>query len=205
MKNFKSVFQFKIVLDNTEPPIWRRFQVPGDYTFWDFHVAIQDAMGWFDCHLHDFEIGKAKTRDEKHFGIPGPDGEDLSEILPGWKYFIKDYFSLDGNPRSKYWYDFGDDWWHTITLEKILPVISDISYPSCVDGERACPPEDCGGVWGYYNMLKILKNPKRKDYKDIIEWLGGKFDPEDFNPNEIKFDNPGKRLKELLKQQRDYK
>ena len=83
MKNFKSVYQFKITLNDTKPPIWRRIQVPETYTFWDFHVAIQDAMGWYDCHLHDFEIGKPRTPDEKHFGIPDPDGEDFREVLAG--------------------------------------------------------------------------------------------------------------------------
>ena len=109
MKNFKSVFQFKIVLDNTKPPIWRRFQILDTYSFWGFHVAIQDVMGWYDCHLHDFEVGRARTSDEKHFGIPDPYGEDFREVLPGWTYYIKDYLSLDTNIQTKYRYDFGDD------------------------------------------------------------------------------------------------
>ena len=200
MKNFKTVYQFKITLNDTKPPIWRRIQVPDTYTFWDFHVAIQDSMSWYDCHLHDFEIGKSRTLDEKHFGISDPDGEDFREVLAGWKYYIKDYFSLDGHSRAKYWYDFGDDWRHTVKLEKILPAVSDITYPKCIDGKIACPPEDCGGVGGYYELVKVLKNPKTKRYKEMIDWLGGKYDLEYFDPNEIKFDGPAKRLKELLKQ-----
>lgn len=201
MKNFKNIFQFKITLNDIKPTIWRRIQVPETYTFWDLHVAIQDAMGWYDCHLHDFEVGKTRTPSEKHFGIPDPYGDDFREILPGWKFSIKDYFSINGNTQAKYWYDFGDDWRHAVKLEKVLPAISDISYPRCIDGQRACPPEDCGGIPGYYEILKVLKNPRSKRYKEIFDWLGGKYAPEFFNPNEIKFDDSAKRLKKLLKQQ----
>lgn len=178
-----------------------KFQVPETYTFWDLHVAIQDAMGWYDCHLHDFEIGKSRTPDEKHFGISDSHGNDFREILAGWKYHIKDIFSLDRNTQAKYWYDFGDDWRHTIKLEKILPAISDISYPRCLDGKRTYSPENCGEVSGYYHFLEAISNPKHKDYKDLFEWYSGKYDPEYFDPSNIKFDDPAKRLKELLKQQ----
>lgn len=201
MKNFKNIFQFKITLNDIKPTIWRRIQVPEIYTFWDFHVSIQDAMGWYDCHLHDFEIGKSRTPDEKHFGIPDPYGDDFREILLDWEYYIKDYFYIGRNIQAKYWYDFGDDWRHVIILEKVLPAISDISYPRCTDGKRACPPEDCGGVPGYYHFLEAMSNPKHEDYKDLFEWFGGKYDPEYFDSGDIKFDDPAKRLKKLLKQQ----
>ena len=85
-------------------------------------------------------------------------------------------------------------------LEKILPAAADIIYPKFIDGKMACPPEDCGGVRGYYELIEVFKNPKTKRYKEMFDWLGGKYDPEYFDPNEIKFDNPAKRLKELLKQ-----
>lgn len=158
-------------------------------------------MGWYDCHLHDFKVGKSRTPGEKHFGIPYPDGEDFREVMADWEYYIKDYFSLDGNTQAKYWYDFGDDWWHTVKLEKILSAVSDMSYPRCIGGKRACLPEDCGGISGYYHFVEVMSDKKHEGYKDLFEWFGGEYDPEDFDPSEVEFDDPARRLKRLLRQQ----
>lgn len=88
-ENYQNIYQFKIILKNSKPPIWRKIRVPENYSFWDLHVAIQDAMGWADCHLHEFTtiITKGKLRDVQHIGIPDPDG--YMEVLPGWKEKIK--------------------------------------------------------------------------------------------------------------------
>ena len=159
-------FQFKISLIGIEPAIWRRIQVPEHYTFWDFHVAIQDAMGWLDYHLHEFKIFNPATGVEVSIGIPDEDLMDNNPMLPGWELDIADYFSID-NPKADYEYDFGDGWLHSIQLEEILPKNGDLNYPVCVGGERSCPPEDCGGVWGYQNLLKILSDPDDKEYVKI--------------------------------------
>ena len=196
--NYKNVWQFKIVLEDTKPTIWRRIQTPENYTLWDLHVAIQDAMGWADYHLHQFETIELKPGNIKYIGIP--DEDDCMNTAPGWKEKISDWFSLDNRKTMRYVYDFGDSWNHKITLEKILPKEKKIKYPICIAGALACPPEDCGGIGGYYDLLEIMDNPKHEEYKDMIEWLGGeKFNPEDFDIAEIEFDNPRERLRDMRK------
>lgn len=191
-KKFDQVYQFKITLRDIKPPIWRRIQVPETYTFWDLHVAIQDAMGWSDYHLHEFEITDPSTGLKVNIGIPD---EDFGrEILLGWKQKIADYFSM-GNRLADYVYDFGDNWEHIIKLEKILPRDENVDYPKCIAGKRACPPEDCGGIWGYENFLEIINDPDNEEYEDMIEWVGGEFDPEHFDVKEVSFDDPDKRRK----------
>jgi hypothetical protein len=111
-KKFDRVFQFKITLKRTKPPIWRRIHVPETYTFWDLHVAIQDVMGWLDCHPHHFEILNPSTSMQEEIGIPDEDMEWDRSILPGWKQKISDVFSMD-HSKSDYIYDYGDHWEHT--------------------------------------------------------------------------------------------
>jgi len=190
---FDRVYQIKITLSGIRPPIWRRIQVPEIYTFWDLHVAIQDAMGWLDYHLHQFEMIDPKKGEKVTIGIPCE--EDIGygwEILPGWRQRISDYFSLE-NKVADYVYDFGDNWDHRITLEKVLPRDKNTTYPACIKGKRACPPEDCGGVWGYAEFLEAIKDPKHEEHESMLEWVGGEFDPEHFDVKESHFDDPDKR------------
>ena len=193
-KKYNQVFQFKITLKGIKPPIWRRIQVPEIYTFWDLHVAIQDAMGWDDYHFHEFEVVNPPTGLRENIGIPAPDEVFGREVLPGWGEEIADFFSME-NRTASYVYDFGDDWEHKIQLEKILPRDKDIKYPICIKGKRACPPEDCGGIWGYTELLEIINNPEHEEYEEMLEWLGGEFDPEHFDTVEVGFDDPDKRHK----------
>jgi len=184
---FNQVCQFKISLKGIRPPIWREIQVPETYTFWDFHVAIQDAMGWQDYHLHEFELLKSSTGSKVNIGIPD---EDFGrKVLPGWTQKIADYFSSE-NRAASYLYDFGDDWEHQIELQKIIPKKRGIVYPVCTNGKRACPPEDCGGIWGYEDLLEIIKDPTHEEYEEMMEWLGGEFDPEHFEAKKVRFDDP---------------
>ena len=99
------------------------------------------------------------------------------------------------NPSAHYTYDFGDDWVHKIKFEKILTREKNIDYPICIKGKRACPPEDCGGIWGYEDLLEIINNPKHEEYEEMLEWLGGEFDPEHFDVKEIRFSDPAKQRK----------
>lgn len=185
---YQNVYQFKITLKHSKPAIWRRIQVPETYSFWDLHVAIQDAMGWDDCHLHEFMVPTQKDR-EAEIGLPG-----VSGILNGSKVKMTKYFQREGD-KADYWYDFGDDWMHLVVLEKIMPRDPKQEYPRCLAGKMACPPEDCGGIWGYYEMLDILKDPSHPEYEDYSDWLGDDFDPSDFDPEEVVFDDPKQRWK----------
>jgi len=194
-KRFDKVYQFKITLKGIKPPIRRRIQVPETYTFWDLHVAIQDAMGWEDYHLHEFEMRHPSTGENVRIGTPTEEAEFFGqEIISEHHQKIADWFSME-NRIANYTYDFGDNWEHKIQLEKILPRDKNIEYPACIAGKRACPPEDCGGIWGYEEFLEAINNPDHEEHEEMLEWVGGEFDPEHFDVNEVSFDDPDKRRK----------
>ena len=192
----KRIYQFKIELDGVTPTIWRRIQVPDTYSFWDLHVAIQDAMGWLDYHLHAFRVQREHVPIPIEIGIPNDEYavEGDPETHPGWEVPITDFFYEVGN-TADYEYDFGDGWRHGILLEGILLREKGQKYPRCIDGACACPPEDCGGIHGYYHVLEVLADPSDEEHESMLEWLGGKYDPQEFAPGKVKFDNPTKRWK----------
>ncbi|PAV13365.1 hypothetical protein ASJ81_18160 [Methanosarcina spelaei] len=186
--DFKNIYQFKISMKGITPQIWRRIQVPENYIFLDLHNAIQAAMNWEDYHLHEFEIQNPKTGILDRIGTEGDDYEDFSDepLVPEKKTKISKYFTLE-NKEALYRYDFGDNWQVKIRLEKILPRKEEMKYPVCTAGKRAAVPEDIGGIWGYEEMLDILKDPQNEEYEDTVEWLGEDFDPEYFNPKDVAF------------------
>jgi hypothetical protein len=193
---YNRVYQFRIRLEDIEPDIWRVIQVPETYSFWDLHIAIQDAMGWHDYHLHEFILINSLSGKKSRIGIPPEEILD-DETIPGWKEMIADYFSME-NKSAIYIYDFGDNWQHNVTLEEILPEEEKQDYPRCIDGQRACPPEDCGSIPGYEDILEILDNPDDEEYEETLEWLGGEYDPEHFDPAEVHFDDPEERFKKAF-------
>ena len=175
--------------------IWRRIQVPENYSFWDLHVAIQDAMGWLDYHLHLFRIRREHVPIPLEIGIPDDYAiEGDPEIQAGWEVPITDLFHTVGD-TADYTYDFGDGWHHKIILEGILLRRKGQKYPKCNAGARACPPEDCGGIHGYYQVLDVLADPNDEGHESMLEWLGGKYNPREFARGKIKFDNPTIRWK----------
>jgi hypothetical protein len=149
-------------------------------------------MGWTDSHLHEFAVTDGSRRRKAVIGIPDEEFDfDMGRTtLPDTKQKISRWFSKKNN-KALYIYDFGDNWEHTVTLEKILPAEDDVDYPVCIAGARACPPEDCGGIGGYANLLEIIMDPDHEEYEQMLEWAGGDFDPEHFNPKEVHFDDPG--------------
>ncbi len=198
-KRTNIVYQFRIELTEIEPTIWRVIIVPSEYSFWDLHVAIQDAMGWLDYHLHAFRIRMPHKKKEMEIGIP--DDEDFDHpVVPGWEVPITRVFTEPGK-SAIYDYDFGDGWSHNVFLEGILLKKEGAKYPLCVAGERACPPEDCGGVPGYYQLLEILADPNHHEYHEYNEWLKGHaknyfpYDPDKFESDKVKFWDPKKRFK----------
>ncbi len=194
-KKINEVYQFKITLTGSEPSIWRRILVPSNYSFWDLHVAIQDSMGWLDCHLHIFGMKNPSTNIKVEIGIPDEDDKIFNRVvLPDHKEKISKYFN-ENNRTARYEYDFGDSWIHTIKFEKNLPATVGGKYPECTDGKMACPPEDCGGIGGYYNLLSVLSDPQNEEYDEMIEWLGGEFNPDIFDPKAVSFDDPKERFK----------
>jgi len=173
--------------------------VPDDATFWDLHVALQNAMGWEDEHLHKFRVSHPQTDESQEIGLPIEDlFEDEKPGLVGWEVPLRKYFQHPGN-LAEYDYDFGDGWEHEIVLEAISEVAPRTRLPRCLDGAGACPPEDCGGVSGYENLLAVLGDPNHEEHESIFEWLGGTFDPAAFDPKRIQFDHPRLRLLQLMR------
>ncbi len=174
------VYQLKITLNDIKPPIWRRVLVSEESTLNELHEIIQAVMPWFDAHLHEFHKGRVR------YGIPEYDDMNPTDF-DSRMTTLDEVFS---SPKDKimYWYDFGDDWRHTIILEKTLPLDPDGFYPVCTAGKRACPPEDCGGPWGYQTMLEALHDPNHPEHEMYTEWLDYEFDPEEFDVEEANDD-----------------
>ncbi|MEK7316408.1 MAG: plasmid pRiA4b ORF-3 family protein [Candidatus Eisenbacteria bacterium] len=186
-------FRFLIVLAGTQPLVWRRILVPPSYSFWDLHVAIQDAMGWEDRHLHEFEIVTDSDEPPVRIGIPSPEIPADRRPLAGWGHSVADVFRDHGS-MARYLYDFGDDWVHAVIFEGIEPKAPKGRLPRCIGGAGACPPEDCGGPPGYERLLEILADPEHEEYEEMLAWVCGKFDPAAFDPAKVRFDDPGKRF-----------
>ena len=188
----RDVLEFRLTLRDIKPVPWRQIEVPAKYTFWDLHVAIQDAMGWLDCHLHMFRV--ANVRGEVvEIGIPNDEPfENEPVCLAGWEVPIADYFHRVG-ARAEYEYDFGDSWLHELRLARISARRPGTKYPRCSGGANRCPPEDCGGPHGYAELLEIIADPRHEEYASTVEWLGGAFDPVVFDSAKVRFDSPSKR------------
>ena len=166
------VYQLKISLKGSRPLIWRRVQVTGDIALSGLHHIIQTAMGWDTGHLHVFTINGVDYGEMDMPEIPDWEDEELVEFRQ---------VAAAGVRRFRYEYDLGDSWQHEITIEKILPLDPAVRYPVCLKGENACPPEDCGGIGGYYDMLAALADPDDPEHEHYLEWLGDEFDPEAFD------------------------
>ncbi len=171
-----TVYRFKIKLENTRPPIWRRLETK-DVTLEELHGLIQTAMGWMNSHLHQFQIGdtlwtdpRFMEHDEDDFGAISYAGVRVSNLV-----------SQHGTKlRIHYEYDFGDGWDHLIVLEKVTDAQPGIRYPRCLDGDRACPPEDVGGVWGFADFVEAITDSNHERHEEFLEWWGP-FDPAEFN------------------------
>jgi hypothetical protein len=169
------IFQIQISLQGSKPKIWRRILVKSDITLVDFHKIIQTVMGWTNSHLHLFQHGRDSY---------SPEEFEVEDTKNSRKVKLNSLLKKEKD-KIKYEYDFGDDWQHDILLEKILPLDKTMPIPSCIDGKGNCPPEDCGGIRGFEEIKTILANSKHKQYEEIMEWLGGEFDPDYFDKNEI--------------------
>ncbi len=175
-----TMYQLKITLPDL--PVWRRLRVRGDVNLGLLHAVIQVAMGWTNSHLHQFTIGNKRysdprINDDMGFGEP-PDLDEgrtaLMEVVPREK------------AKFIYEYDFGDSWVHYVTVEKIHePDAAHKGFAECLAGGCACPPEDCGGIGGYADLLEIIKDSKHEEHESMMEWLGGKFDPDAFDIEKV--------------------
>lgn len=171
-----AVYQLKATLLETKPPIWRRVVVPAETTLDRLHEVLQAAFGWWNYHLHEFEIAGVR------YGVD--DGEDWGDP-PSDERRVRLRNIVEEGSSFLYVYDFGDYWRHKVTVEKILPAQPGATYPTCTGGRRACPPEDCGGPWGYESFLEAISDPDNEEHEPMLEWVGGTFDPDAFDPNDF--------------------
>jgi hypothetical protein len=165
-----STLSLKITLLRTKPPIWRRILVPASMTLAELHEAIQAVMGWYDSHLHAFDLG----------GTQYGDPDTMEDVENERRVTLVSIIKM-GATKFRYTYDFGDDWEHEIVIEKPPPANPAQPLPVCIAGKRNAPPEDCGGPWGYEEMLAILADPAHPEHGDKQDWLGAPFDPEAFS------------------------
>ena len=175
----QDIIKLKITLVGSNPPIWRCVET-SDCSLTRLHDIIQVAMGWKDYHLHRFQIG------QRRYGIPDPMDRDMGiQVIDERKVKLSEVIAGAGK-RIKfiYEYDFGDGWQHAVELEGIGTVETGARYPRCTDGQRACPPEDVGGVWGYEEFLDAISDPEHERHEELIEW-GGAIDPEQFSRGEV--------------------
>ncbi|MGH9071299.1 MAG: plasmid pRiA4b ORF-3 family protein [Acidimicrobiales bacterium] len=170
------VYQLKGTIKGTKPPIWRRLLVSDTTTLWNLHEILQVAFDWHDCHLHEFEIDGLRygTDDGEGWGPPPRD-----------EYRTKLSSVTRQGSTFEYLYDFGDNWEHKLVVEKVLQAEPGVTYPTCTGGRRAGPPEDCGGVWGYEELLAAIAAPDHPEHDELLEWVGGEFDPADFSPAQV--------------------
>jgi len=174
------LYQLKVTLNDINPAIWRRLQVPGDTTLNGLHKAIQTVMGWSDSHLHRFvaggvEYGLPESEDGRIWddGTRDETAAKLCEVAPSEK------------DKFEYEYDFSDGWMHEIAVEKILAGKKSDRGVRCLAGERACPPEDCGGPWGYEQTVEALRDSKHPDHEEMVGLIGADFDPEAFDVDAV--------------------
>jgi len=173
-----SIYQLKVSLQEIEPPIWRRIQVPGTILLCCLHDALQAVMGWTDSHLHQFE------KEGKNWGIVQLHEDEKDDVVDDSRVTVGDVLKSEGDSMI-YLYDFGDCWRHEILVEKIIPVEVPLKPPCCIGGARRCPPEDVGGVPGYQQFLDVIFDPSHEDFKHLVGWAGGPFQAEEFDLKKV--------------------
>jgi hypothetical protein len=174
----KIFYRLHIQLLHIEPAIWRDVVVPGSIRLSLLHIVLQLAMGWDDAHMHEFVFGSAR------YGLPDPDPDPFmaSRTLDEERVTLAD--ALSARRSFVYIYDFGDDWYHAVKVTKERSLDPAWRLPVCLDGARACPPEDCGGSWRYATFLEAIGDPSHEEHEEMLEWFGD-FDPETFDRERV--------------------
>ena len=169
------ILVFRIALQYVEPGVWRRFRFPAHLTLDRLHRAVQIVMGWEDEHLYEFSRGKER------YGVPDRESRMFGVQTENAKKVTVASLNLRRRSPLHYLYDFGDSWEHELRVEDVLTAPDDLPAVWCLEGARACPPEDCGSVPGYEELVRILRDPSDPEYESMVEWCGGDYDPEAFH------------------------
>lgn len=184
------ILQLKITLEGTKPPVWRRVLIESSATFDDLHWVIQHSFGWTNSHLHEFTVAGASIG-------PLPEEPEYPENTPDFdshKTRLSQFLEKEGQ-TIQYMYDFGDDWMHKLKVEKILPKEKGKKYSMCIDGAMNCPPDDCGGIYRYEDFKKAVSDKKHPEHKEMLDWVGGYFNPEEFDIEKVNVQLGHKRAK----------
>ena len=185
-----AAYVLRVHIADSRPKIWRKLSVPGDYTLGDLHGILQIAFGWANDHMHSFTVNSTE------YGMPGGDmGFDDDFDIAGEDTVCLSQLGLLPKHKFSYLYDFGDSWLHEITVSKVIPAgpeDGELARPRCLQGERAGPLENSGGIWGYERMLEVLKTPSHEEYEDIHEWAG------DFDPEAVDLEKINARLEQFF-------
>jgi len=168
-----SIAHLKIKLDDVKPAVVRRVEVPLTIRLDRRHLVLQAAMGWTNSHLYEIRARGSG------WGVPDPDFGDGP--LDARKIRLVDVLEDAGVRSLKYLYDFGDGWEHSVRIERITDAVPRIAYPRLVEASGRCPPEDVGGPWGYRDFLEAIADPDHEEHDDLLEWIGGSFDPVEFD------------------------
>jgi len=166
-----TIARLKITLDDVKPAILRRVEVPFDIRLDRLHLTIQAAMGWTNSHLYELRAGDAG------WSTPYPEADWSGDFLDARKARLGDVLEDIGAKKLVYLYDFGDGWEHTIKVERLADPEPAVLYPRLIEVSGRCPPEDCGGPWGYAEFLEAITDPKHERHAELTEWIGDDFDP----------------------------
>ena len=172
----QSLYQIRVTLLGISPPIWRQVLVPRHVNLRRLHEILLVVMGWQGSHLYQFRV------EGDYIGEPDPDFD--FDMQHAERAALSDLYHGSGT-KFVYEYDLGDNWEHEVVMEEVVTPEPDQFYPVCLAGERASPPDDCGGVWGYEDLLEVLNNPDHPDYAEMLQWVGEEFDPEAFDVSRI--------------------
>jgi hypothetical protein len=190
------IIQLRVSLVDSNPLIWRQLLVSKDTTFFELHHIIQISMGWKNYHLFEFNLEGYRIGEiYEDFRLEGM-GRD--EVVDSRNISLKDIVTHQ-NETFKYEYDFGDGWDHLITVENFQEKDDNLKYPICIDGQMNCPPDDSGGIHGFYNSMEILKDKKHPEYKENKVWFGRSYDMEKFEKEKV-----NRQLKKLKKYIKDW-
>lgn len=192
----------RIRLLRVNPKVTRDLLVPSNLGLDRLHQVLQVAMGWENAHQHEYIVGT--LRNGRRFGTQAPPslfGFDGPRTQSEKRFTLQQIAPTKGS-KFLYWYDFGDDWHHEIAVKNVGVLQADFETPHCIDGAGACPPEDCGGQPGYANLLEALSDPNHEDHEELLDWIGGKFDPAAFDIDAVndalallikRWNNPARR------------
>lgn len=177
-----TIARLKIILDDVEPAVLRRIEVPVDIHLERLHLTIQAAMGWTNSHLYELRAG------DVGWSTPYPDADWADDFLDARKARLGDILEGIGRKKLTYLYDFGDGWEHTIKVERLTDPEPGMLYPRLIEVSGRCPPEDCGGPWGYAELVAAIKDPGHERHAELTEWIGDDFDPDADNSEQLAAD-----------------